>query len=156
MFIRNYQTADLDAVVGLFQRAVHGVDPQIYTRAEQAQWSPKQPDLAKWAQRLSSQEVFLAIANLQEIVGFISLEPDGHIDYTYVDPEFQRQGIAKSLYCFVEALAIERAYPRLYVEASKLARPFFEQHGFRLLSSNTHPRGDQVLINYSLEKFLSV
>lgn len=153
MLIRIYQPGDLAALLTCFQRAVHAIDPQIYSPAQQSQWAPQVPETERWRLRLSQQEVFLAVQG-QALAGFISLAPEGLIDYLYVDPDFQRQGMAQHLYDCVEALALSRGYQRLSVEASQVARPFFEKQGFVLISVNHHSRGDQVLVNYSLEKHL--
>ena len=153
MPIRAYRESDLTQVVALFQRAVAAIDPDIYSPAQKALWSPDTPDLARWQARLSKQSVYVE-ATEDRLMGFISLEADGHIDFTYVDPAYQRQGIAQQLYDFVENLARNSHAPRLYVEASILARPFFEKQGFTLVSANQNQRGDQILINYTLEKHL--
>jgi len=88
------------------------------------------------------------------IVGFMTLEASGHIDWTYTHPDHQRQGIATALYAHLEKEAQRRGTPRLYVEASKLARPFFAKHGFIVVRENQICRGTINLTNWTMEKFL--
>jgi putative acetyltransferase len=84
------------------------------------------------------------------VVGFIELEPDGHIDCLYVHPAFQRQGIAGRLLQHLMQEAKKRGIAQLHVEASAVARPFFEARGFALQARNSVVRRGQTLINYRM------
>ena len=64
-------------------------------------------------------------------------------------------GIASALYAYLEAEAQSRQLLRLYVEASRVARPFFERRGFSLIQENEVQRGGTKLINYRMEKTLA-
>ncbi|MCH1917921.1 GNAT family N-acetyltransferase [Shewanella sp. A3A] len=107
------------AVAELFYAAVHNIDDALYSPAQRHAWAPYPIDYAKWLQRLTFKRPWLALSEGQ-VVGFIELDDDGHIDCMYTAPNYQRCGIASALYAVLEQHAIALALPRLYVEASYL------------------------------------
>lgn len=91
-----------------------------------------------------------------EIVGFITLENNGHIDWTYTHKDFQRIGVASALYKSLEEEAKKGRIKRLYVETSYLARPFFEKKGFTIINKNKIERNGQILVNWLMEKYINL
>lgn len=152
--ISAFQSQYSAAIAELFYAAVHSIDPAVYSKVQQHAWAPYPIDYAQWQQRLAVKKPWLAFAD-GELLGFIELEADGHIDCLYVHPEFQGQGVATALYQHVLALACQQNIPRLYVEASILARPFFCRQGFAEIKRNSVVRGEQTLTNFSMEKWLA-
>lgn len=71
------------------------------------------------------------------VVGFIELDPDGHIDCAYVDPAYSRMGIMSEVMGEVKKVALAKGLTRLFAEVSKTARPFFEYHGFVWVRAST-------------------
>ncbi len=153
MEIQDYAPAFARQIADLFYRAVHAVDPGIYTPEQQEAWAPTPPDYDAWIQRLAQKRPWLALIE-GRLAGFIELDPDGHIDCLYVDPDFQKRGVAGTLYTHLEETARRQKMKRLYVEASLLARPFFEKRGFRRIESDRIHRNGEVLINFKMEKAL--
>ncbi|WP_020410575.1 GNAT family N-acetyltransferase [Hahella ganghwensis] len=153
MLIQEYRLERAREIADLFHSAVHAIDNRLYDAEQKEAWAPTPPDYALWANRLDLKRPFLAILD-GRVAGFIELDPDGHIDCTYTHPGFQRRGIATSLYRHLEGEAQSRGMSRLYVEASEIALPFFEKHGFSLIRQNRLERGGVMLINYTMEKFL--
>ncbi|NNJ75056.1 MAG: GNAT family N-acetyltransferase [Anderseniella sp.] len=49
-------------------------------------WSEKVPDTDEWRERLQSQHSFVAQLNTR-LVGFMTLDGDGHIDLAFVVPD---------------------------------------------------------------------
>ncbi|WP_231517059.1 GNAT family N-acetyltransferase [Marinobacterium lacunae] len=88
------------------------------------------------------------------MAGFIELDTDGHIDCTYTHPDFQRMGVASTLYEYLLEEASTRKIKRLYVEASLIAKPFFERRGFSVVRKNEVQRNGVTLVNFSMEKHL--
>ena len=142
------------AVAELFYAAVHSIDSAVYSKAQQHAWAPYPIDYAKWQQRLALKKPWLAFADSQ-LCGFIELDADGHIDCLYVHPQHQGCGVARALYQQLEQQAKLQGISRLTVEASKLAQPFFRQQGFNTLWQNLVQRGEQQLVNFSMEKYLA-
>ena len=151
--IRYYQDDDLDGILCVFERAIYSIDDDIYSLAQKKAWAPL--PLAKdfWQARLARTKPYVAICN-DHIAGFIELCHD-YIDCFYVDPQFQRQGVAKSLYMAVESVAKSQKLSLLTVDASRLAKPFFERHGFYVIKENQQIRQEEKLINWTMQKMLS-
>lgn len=148
--IRNYLPGDADQIVRLFVASVHTTDPAIYSEAQKEAWAPTPPDYSSWQARLTKTQPYVATIN-KHVVGFVELESDGHIDCFYVHPDHQRKGIAHALFSHLLTDAKERGISCLYVEASKVAEPFFRKNGFVLMSENNVKRRGQVLVNFSME-----
>ncbi|MCF2910748.1 GNAT family N-acetyltransferase [Pseudoalteromonas sp. DL2-H2.2] len=153
MNIQPYQEKWASDIADLFHAAVHAIDDEVYGSAQKAVWAPSPPDYAFWSQRLAKKQPWVALSN-DQVVGFIELDPDGHIDCTYVHPDFQGIGVAGALYDKVEKQAIKQGLSRLYVEASIPARHFFAARGFSLVKRNQIERQGVTLVNFSMEKHL--
>lgn len=150
MEIRNYQTADYVEIAELFHGSVHGIDTAVYSQQQLDAWSPTPIDYDHWKQRLDQKKPFIAVQD-DTILGFIELEDDGHIDCLYVHKDHQRQGVAQQLYRHLYLAAKSKGINKLYVEASELAKPFFEFHGFETISENTVTmKNHQTIINYNM------
>lgn len=149
--VRFYRPKDASALVEIFGEAVHGITGGIYTLEALQAWAPTAPDLLLWQRRFSQAPPQVAEVS-GHIVGFMTLEPDGHIDLAYVHPAYQRQGVARRLYAAMENEANEQRLHRLFVEASHVARPFFSSRGFVNLRQNEVFRRGQRLSNWVMEK----
>ena len=58
------------------------------------------------------------------------------------------------MYAHIEHIAKQKSLKRLRVEASKVARPFFEAKGFVTIQENKVMRNNVILTNYTMEKIL--
>jgi putative acetyltransferase len=85
---------------------------------------------------------------------FIDLQEDGHIDMMFCAPEHAGQGLAAQLFSSLEQEARRRGLPRLHVEASEMAKPFFERRGFALVRRNDFMLEGVPIHNYHMEKLL--
>jgi putative acetyltransferase len=149
MKIRSYQESDCVEITDLFHGSVHSIDNSAYSKEELEAWSPTPPDYGFWKQRLEIKQPFVACEN-NIIIGFIELEPDGHIDCLYVHKHHQGLGVANGLLQHTLIVAIERGISYLYVEASKVAVPLFKKYGFNLQQSNKVKLRGELLTNYSM------
>jgi putative acetyltransferase len=151
MIIAEYSGTNLEEITNLFHRTVHAINPSIYSEKQKEAWAPKTPEYLKWDQRLRCVKTYMACDN-GKIVGFMSIGPPGYVDYFFVDPDYQGKGIGKGLYYHIERFAQNRYRKKLIVEASKVAKPFFEKMGFILISENQIAINGQTLINYTMKK----
>jgi len=151
--IRPYEARDATAVTDIFYDAIHTVATQYYSPAQVQAWAPLPKDYAMWRERLRLKPPLVALIDAR-IVGFTTLEADGHIDWTYTHPDHQRRGVSSALYAELQSRARQQGIIRLYVEASYLARPFFAKQGFATLRRNEVPRNGETLTNWSMEKRL--
>ena len=106
------------------------------------------------SERMQTRVTFVAEKG-GRLVGFIQYEPPDHIDMTYVHPERQRQGVASALLATLEAEARRRGVMLLNVEASITSRPFFEHHGFYVVTPQIVRARGQDFLNYRMAKRLS-
>ncbi|QUM84017.1 GNAT family N-acetyltransferase [Moritella sp. 28] len=155
MEIKSYSAEWAIEVADLFHQSVHTIDPSVYTPEQKEAWASTPPDYAKWSLRLDEKRPFVAIIN-GLVAGFIELDADGHIDCTYTHPNFQGMGVASALYAHLLAEAKLRNIERLYVEASFIAKPFFEHRGFSVIKRNTFQRNGVTLVNFTMERYISV
>ncbi len=150
--IQIYDGKQANEIADLFYSAVHHISPEIYNKKQQDAWAPP-PDYEFWKARLEQKQPFVALIN-NRVAGFIELDADGHIDCAYTHPDFQRQGVASQLYQYLLEQAYEQKLNRLYVEASLVAKPFFEKQGFTTVQQNKVNRNGEILINFSMEKWI--
>ncbi|AWL11776.1 hypothetical protein HMF8227_01298 [Saliniradius amylolyticus] len=152
--ISSYSPSHARAIADLYHAAVHGIDSLVYSKAQKEAWAPTPPDYTFWAKRLQDKQPFVALVD-ERVAGFMELEADGHIDCAYTHPDFQGSGVASALYQHLESQATAKGIDSLYVEASIVAKPFFEHRDFMVLRSNKVYKKGLELINFSMEKPLS-
>ncbi|MBW0148029.1 GNAT family N-acetyltransferase [Marinobacter arenosus] len=138
-------------IADLFHWAVHAISPSVYSPKQKEAWAPTPPNYEAWAERLAAKKPLVAIVD-HRVAGFMELDADGHIDCAYTHPEFQRTGVASALYAQVLRDAKARHLERLFVEASVVARPFFEHRGFAVIRQNEVERNGVALVNFAMEK----
>lgn len=129
--IRRYKTGDEKYLARIYHDAIYQLAANDYTQEQLDAWAnpPLDIDDPKHKQRCEAKQPFV---NEREgrVVGFIELDPDGHIDCVYVDPTYARTGVVSEIMQEVKKEAQKMNIEKLYVEVSKTARPFFEHHGF--------------------------
>ncbi len=87
-----------------------------------------------------------------KVVGFCELDPDGHIDCTYVHPDHKRKGIASQLVSHAIDAATLKGLSKVYVEASICAKPMFEKLGFNTIEEQTVQIRGIGLKNFKMER----
>ena len=153
MMLRPYRPDDAPALLALFRDTIRRVNVRDYTPEQIRAWASDDIDPVAWAGRFDGRYVVVAEAAGRP-VGFIELEPDGHIDRLYVSADHQGQGIGRQLLTAVVAEARRRGIARLFVEASITARPFFEAQGFVVLAPQVVTLRGVELVNYRMGQVL--
>ncbi|PWQ92635.1 GNAT family N-acetyltransferase [Leucothrix pacifica] len=153
MHIQNYKSDYNKAITDVFYESIHAIDTSVYTEAQKHAWAPLPRNYEAWAGRLMFKRPFLAMQD-QQLLGFIELDPDGYIDCMYTHPDHQRQGVGSTLYEHLESVARDKGLAQLRVDASHVAKPFFEGKGFSVVSENQVARADQMITNFAMEKSL--
>lgn len=148
--IRIFQHGDHRAIAEIFTRAIHEIACQAYAPEQCLAWSEREPNYGHWKRRCELKRPFVAITE-SRISGFLELDPDGHIDCAYINPDFQRRGIMTQLVEHAVCTCFAFNIPRVYVEASICARPLFEKVGFSVIRENAVVRKGITLTNYSME-----
>ena len=148
--IRIYQHGDHGAIARIFTRAVHEIACEAYTPEQCLAWSERKPNEEHWRKRCELKRPFVAVTD-GEISGFLELDPDGHIDCAYVNPDFKRRGIMLGLVHHAVETAFAFKLQRVFVDASICAKPLFEKAGFKVIRENIVTIGGIELLNYKME-----
>lgn len=155
MNVRKYEASDAAALADVFNRAVAEIASAAYKPEQIVAWLGGGMEAGETDVRCSDgRSVWVATDDTDTAIAFIDLEDDGHIDMLFCQPEWAGRGIASALYAQLEASARQRGMPRLYVEASELAKPFFARKGFALLHRNDFTMDGVAVHNYAMEKRL--
>ena len=151
MVVREYQEHDLEAVVVLFGRSVRQIAGRDYDDLQIAVWAPEHPDMDAWVDRLGSGTVLVAEEG-ERMAGFARLDEEGDIDLLYVDPAYERCGVATRLVEKLTEIARGRGFRQLQADVSVTARLFFEAQGFELVESQLAERRGVAFKNYRMVK----
>lgn len=151
MPMRKWRPQYLDATIDTFRRAVHELAAGDYTPEELEAWAPRETDRGAWKQRMDNSQGWIFEIN-GKLGGFITTDAPGHIDLLYVHPDCRRMGVATALLEVVAADAGARGITALRTEASRTAKPFFEQAGFSVLRAERVERGGVALERFVMER----
>lgn len=152
--VRPYRIHDLSPLVRLFTESVHELTASAYDESQRYAWASRMPDLDTWQRRLDALDTLVAEED-NKLAGFISFEPDGHIDLIFTAPNSARRGVASALYLEAEQRLAGLGVTELVTEASVTAKPFFERQGFEVQSEQrVTVRGAQFL-RYAMRKPLA-
>jgi putative acetyltransferase len=138
MEIREGRETDRDAISEAHVRAVHGVDPSVYSETELMVWKAGiSPGMYSFSDPNS---VFLVAETGAGIVGLgeATLD-DPEIDKCYVDATQQNLGIASALVEELEARLRGHGADTVAVESSLNATPFYESVGYERVGTHEKP-----------------
>jgi N-acetylglutamate synthase-like GNAT family acetyltransferase len=155
MIIRKYQETDTEMIMNLFYHTVHEINIRDYSQEQVNAWATKTMNYEYWLERLQIKQPYVAEIE-GEIVGFVELEADGHIDCFYCHSQYQNQGIGTELLNYIEDIAKSRNNQKLYAEVSITAKPFFLKRGFSIIKKQRVKRRGKVFKNYVMEKYLNI
>ncbi|EPS3005117.1 GNAT family N-acetyltransferase, partial [Acinetobacter baumannii] len=129
MNVRTCTESDVASIAVVFTESIHVLGASHYDASQRNAWAPRPADIEAWSARLSGLQTLLAIEG-DAVIGFISYELSGHIEFLYTAPGSERRGVASVLY-----REVEKALPgvSLFTEASLVAKPFFLRHGFSVV-----------------------
>lgn len=152
--IRQANLLDIPVLKKLYQNTVLTVNRKDYTVEEVEDWASCGDDIAHLAELLEGQHYAVAENENGVIVGFASVNDAGYMHELFVHKDFQHQGIATSLYKFLEVYAKEKGAKKLTSEVSITAKPFFEKQGFQVDEEQKRKANQLCLINYKMSKEL--
>lgn len=141
--IRRATTKEYDMLGAVMYEAIHN-GPTLYTDAQSKAWAPTPYRGQEWADRLSEKAVFIA-TRAEEILGFMTIEPGGYIDFAYILPNAQGRGLFRLLFTAVLTSAQQAEETQLSTHASLMAQPAFTAMGFRVERHETVTRNGQSL-----------
>lgn len=133
MNIRRGVEGDFTAIAHVFFESVRNGAGAHYTEEQRAAWAPDVSDANTWRANLEGQVFWVAERN-GRLHGFMSLTPDGYLDFAYVLPEAMGKGVAGRLYETVIRFAKEHGLVCLTCDASRFAESFFKKRGWQVAS----------------------
>ncbi len=158
--IRRAVPEDLAELRQLYIETVTNINSKDYNEHQIKAWlkpwfEPEAPtrDGRTFADKITEQYFIVAIID-NTIAGFASVEDDGYLDFMYVNKDFQRHGVAKSLLTELENYAYEKGIKELNSIVSKTALGFFQKHGFQKIREDTvEVRGAVFVDNIIVKNF---
>jgi len=151
--VRPLKECDIEPATRLFFNTVHDANGSGYDEQQRNAWAPDVPVAAKWRERLHDQHASV-IEDNEGLAGFMTLTREGHIDLAFVRVDLIGRGAGYLLYEAIEARAKEHKINCLTTDASKMARGFFEKHGWHVVSKQQTVRAGVSLTNYKMTKNL--
>jgi putative acetyltransferase len=152
--LRPYLPADARRCAEIFRSSIDELAADDYDEDQREAWASRADDEQAFGARLSGALTLLALID-GAVAGFASLKGADQIDMLFVDPEFARQGVGRTLVEALTKLAEARGAKRLTVEASDVAKALFERQGFTSQQRNLVRVGDQWLANTTMTKTLA-
>jgi len=146
--IREATATDVPALAALYADAVRVAGPSHYDDAQVEAWAAF-ADEARF-RRFVLDPLTLVAEDESGITGFSGLRKDGHVTALYVRPDRMRRGIASTLLRAVAERAEAQGIDRLTTDASKVSRPVFARHGFRVEVADTVERRGATFERYRM------
>jgi putative acetyltransferase len=129
--------------------------PNKYRQAQRAAWVPVRRSGAEWESRLTAKDIAIGRDGIR-ILGFMSIEDGGYIDFAFIRPEAQGSGLFRRLFELVQERARAADEPRLWVHASLMAQSAFAAVGFSVVEHQIVQIGDQDFKRAMMEKPLVI
>lgn len=153
MRIRPYGPGDGPHLSAIFFAAVHQTGRLAYSEQQVKVWAPAPHDPSEFDERAADGRLLLVATDANDLpIAYGDLEPDGHIDHLFCHPNAGRKGVASALYDRLEEAALRMSMPRLYVEASEIARPLFLRKGFIEIARRDFEMEGVPIHNYAMAK----
>jgi putative acetyltransferase len=149
--LRPYIPADAKRCAEIFRASIEELAAEDYSDEQREAWAAKADDERAFGARLAEALTLLAMIDAA-IAGFASLKGADEIDMLFVEPEFARQGVGRTLVDALTRLAQARGAKSLTTEASDVAKPLFERQGFTAQKRNLVRVGDEWLANTTMTK----
>lgn len=151
--IRYLSPKDGEAAAHIFFDAVQNGTADVYSDIERDAWAGTVPDVSGWIEKFKTISGFAADIDNQ-MVGFMTLNAEGYIDFAFVRSDVAGQGIGRLLYTALETHAIEHKIEVLTTTASKKAQPFFERFNWQIDQEQTVKKWNIALTNFKMSKML--
>jgi len=165
--LRLFQPGDEKWLSDITLGAIRNVGAHRYSPEQVEAWASRHHAPERIAQRAANgAHIVVAIAGMALPVAYALLERDAsglragdaHLDMLYCHGEHTRKGLAEALLAECETQARKWISPRLYTEASELARGAFERSGYTVVERQDFTiegtNGDVPIHNYAMEKRL--
>ena len=150
--IRRLAESDIPYLLELFRSTVLCVNSKDYTDEECEDWASCGDSTEHWKDLLSKNDFFAALDGVGNIIGFSSMNAEGHLHSLFVHKDWQRKGVGALLLSEAERMATAYGAEKITSEVSITARPFFERRGYRTVKEQKAKANRMYLTNYVMEK----
>lgn len=154
MHIRPYAIGEENALLAIFQSAVHGLASGDYTTEQIEAWAPTKISHARrkqWTHHMQANQPWVVEID-GELAAFADLQASGYVDHFFVAEKFAYQGIGSALMRHLLEQAASRNISTLFAHVSLTAQPFFGRFGFLLKQRRHIVIRDTKLINAVMYK----
>ena len=152
--MRPLTNQDIPKVQELFRSTVLTVNSKDYTKEEVEDWASCGDSIEHWKELFAKNDYIGALDGQGNIIGFSSMDSDGHLHSMFVHENWQRHGVATRLLSEVEKMAQKYGVGKIHTEVSITAHSFFEEHGYRTIKEQKQKANQLFLTNYKMEKVL--
>lgn len=147
---RSATLSDIPLLQQIFQESIIGSCQGDYTPEQIDVWLLTLQQDDRWSTLVDEQQVIV-----QEMegtaTGFAALKGRAYLDFFYLLPLYQGQGLAGQLLDYMLQLACDMGAEAVSSDISITARAFMERHGWRVLQKNENKRNEEILINYRMQ-----
>ena len=148
--LRHARTDDMAGLAELWHAAVHEGAAGAYDAEQRQAWMPHVLSADVMAERIAGQ-ICIVGEDARGLAGFFTLTREGVIDLAYVRPDRMGDGLAGRIYERILEEAKALGLSELRVDASHLARRFFEKRGWRFVRTQTVRPGGVAMQNHVMK-----
>lgn len=153
--IRPWESRDTAALARIYRDAALHMGAQAYSAAQAAAWAGAVDDLDAFARELADGVTLVAETDTGDTAAFGQLRPSDRVALLYTAPGYARASYASGIYRLLEERARAAGVGVLHTEASRVARPFFEKHGFELVATEEVQRHGEAFERFRMAKLLA-
>ena len=149
MQIRLATIDDAEQLMQLFRDTILTINSKDYNEEQVNAWAATSKNIDRLKTKIK-EDYFIVAETDDIIVGFSSITPAGYLDFMYVHKDHQRKGIANKLLHEIKTQATKWKLAEITTDASITAKPFFEKHGFKVITQQKVYIIDVMLANYKM------
>lgn len=155
MQVRAFRPEDGERLGIIFYRSVREGARRAYSGEQVEAWAQSVPPGSFYEKKaVDGRMILVTVDDSDKPVAYGDLEPTGHIDHLFCHPDAIGTGAASKLYDRLEIQGRDWGLARLFVEASEVARPFFERKGFADRGRKDFIMRGVLMHHYDMEKYL--
>ena len=154
MRLRNYIPTDADVLVEVYRDAARTLGRQAYTEEQTRVWAMHPEDIRQFRETLSEGLTVCAVVDGSP-VAFGQINPADHIAYLYCRSSHARRGYATAILAELEKHAVSNRITAIHLEASLVARPFFEKAGYHVVAEEHVVRHGVGFLRFKMIKQLT-
>jgi putative acetyltransferase len=140
---------DMEQLMQLFRDTILTINSKDYNDEQVNAWAATSKNIDRLKTKIK-EDHFIVAETDTIIVGFSSITSSGYLDFMYVHKDHQRKGIANKLLNEIKIQAIKWNLAEITTDASITAKPFFESHGFKVITQQKVYIIDVMLVNYKM------